>query len=86
MFSLVHCFMEAGNKKQGKGMMMICAAVLWNLWRCRNSILYDNGIGSVETLVEKIKVSSWNWWMSRATEANCLLYEWYVEPRLCLLR
>jgi hypothetical protein len=58
IFSLLHSLMEGGSNKVRKGMIMIGAAVMWSIWRCRNSILFDNGTGSVDDLVEKIKVSS----------------------------
>ncbi|WJX51434.1 hypothetical protein P8452_37633 [Trifolium repens] len=78
--------LDARGKKSRQGMGTICAAVCWNIWRCRNSILFDNGNGSVMELVEAIKVSSWKWWLSRSAAAHCLLYEWRAEPRLCFLR
>jgi hypothetical protein len=65
---------------------IIASAVVWNLWKCRNSLLFDNGSGTVAELVEAVKISSWKWWMSRASAAHCLLYEWRMEPRLCMLR
>jgi hypothetical protein len=86
IFSIIHCLLEAGGKKSRQGMGTICAAVCWNIWRCHNSIVFDNGNGSVMELVEAIKVSSWKWWLSRSAAANCLLYEWRAEPRLCVLR
>ncbi|MCH83728.1 putative non-LTR retroelement reverse transcriptase, partial [Trifolium medium] len=86
LFSIFNCLLGAGDYKIRYGMIMICNSVVWTLWRCRNSILFDNGRGTVADLVEAIKVSTWKWWMSRATTSHCLLYEWCVEPRLCLLR
>jgi hypothetical protein len=70
LVSIFHCLMELGSKKARKGMVMICCAVLWTLWRCRNFILFDNGTGTVMELVDKIKVSSWKWWISRSKAAN----------------
>jgi hypothetical protein len=29
------------------GMTMVCAAVVWNLLKCRNALLFDNGNGSI---------------------------------------
>jgi hypothetical protein len=85
LFSLFHCLMEAGSYKMRRGMTMIASAVVWNLWKCRNSLLFDNGSGTIAELVEAVKISSWKWWMSRASAAHCLLYEWRMEPRLCML-
>jgi hypothetical protein len=70
LVSIFHCLIEFGSKKVRKGMVMICCAVLWTLWRCRNFILFDNGTGTVMELVDKIKVSSWKWWISRSKAAN----------------
>jgi hypothetical protein len=86
LFSILHFFMEVGSKKGRKGMIMITAAVLWSLWRCRNAVLFDNGTGTVSELVEAVKVLSWKWWMSRTNPAPCMFYEWRAEPRLCMLR
>jgi hypothetical protein len=86
LFSVIHCMPEAGSKKIRHEMIMICAAVFWALWRCRNSLLFDNGNGSVAELVEAVKVLTWKWWLSRSNAAHCLLYEWRAEPRLCMLR
>jgi hypothetical protein len=86
LFSILHFFMEVGSKKGRKGMIMITAAVLWTLWRCRNAVLFDNGTGTVSELVEAVKVLSWKWWMSRRNPAPCMFYEWRAEPRLCMLR
>jgi hypothetical protein len=69
LFSIFSCLMETGIKKGRQGMLMIGAAVVWNLWRCRNSLLFENGNGSVTELVEAVKVSSWKWWLSRSTTA-----------------
>jgi hypothetical protein len=86
LFSLIHCFRDAGCKKIRHGMTMISASVFWNLWKCRNLILFDNGNGAVTEIVEAVKISSWKWWMSRSNAAHCLLYEWRAEPRLCMIR
>jgi hypothetical protein len=86
LFSIFHCLLEVGNKKLEQGMIMIATAVFWSLWRCRNSVMFDNGTGTVSELVEAIKVLSWKWWMSRVNPAHCMYYEWRAEPRLCMLR
>jgi hypothetical protein len=75
-----------GNPKASKGRLMIGCAVVWMIWKLRNSILFDNGNGTVADLVEKVKVVSWKWWLARSKVANCLFYEWKVEPGMCMLR
>jgi hypothetical protein len=81
LFSLFHCLMGEGNKKVRKGMLLIGSAVIWSIWRCRNSILFYNGRGSVAELVEAVKVSSWKWWLSRPSSNQCMFYEWGSAPR-----
>jgi hypothetical protein len=85
IFSLFHCLLGEGNKKVRKGMLLNGRAVIWSIWRCRNSILFDNGRGSVAEIVEAMKVSSWKWWLSRPTSNQCMFYEWCSAPRLCML-
>ncbi|CAJ2678316.1 unnamed protein product [Trifolium pratense] len=86
LFSIFNCLLDVGNRKVRKGMIMICCAVVWILWRCRNSILFDNDRSAVDELVEAVKVTSWKWWIGEPSPSTCLFYEWRSEPRLCLLR
>jgi hypothetical protein len=86
LFSIFHSLKEAGNLKIRQGMVMICHAVVWHLWKFRNAIVFDNGRGTVAELIEAIKVSSWKWWLARSPSAHCLFYEWRAEPGICLLR
>ncbi|MCH79830.1 hypothetical protein A2U01_0000588 [Trifolium medium] len=86
LFSIFNCLMGKGNRKVEKGMIMICSSVVWNIWRCRNSVLFENGRGAVAELIEAVKVSSWKWWLGNSSSSHCLFYEWQAEPRLCLLR
>jgi hypothetical protein len=73
------------NKKVRKGMLLIGSAVIWSIWRRRNSILFENERGSVAEIVAAVKVSSWEWWLSRPASNQCMFYEWCAAPRLCML-
>ncbi|KAK2431104.1 cyclophilin [Trifolium repens] len=84
LFSILHCLLEAGNSKIRNGMIMICTAVVWHLWRCQNSLFFDNGTRTIKDLLQAVKISSWKWWMSRSSSGQCLFYEWCAEPRPCL--
>jgi hypothetical protein len=86
LFSLVNCLLGAKNKKLRKGLTLIFCSVVWNIWRCRNSVLFDNESKTVPELIEAIKISSWKWWLSDGSSRTCLYYEWSVEPCLCILR
>jgi hypothetical protein len=53
LFSVFNCLLGVSNRKLEKnGLTMIGCAVVWNLWRRRNKILFDEGGGNVEELVE----------------------------------
>jgi hypothetical protein len=87
LFSVFNCLLGVSNRKlEKKGLTTIGCAVVWNIWRRRNKILFDEGGGNVEELVEAIKVSSWKWWTKESHSQLCLFYEWRSEPRLCLRR
>jgi hypothetical protein len=78
--------MCAGDSKSSKGRIMICCSVAWTLWNFRNSVVFENGTGSFSELLEGVKVSSWKWWLARTKNADCLYYEWWAEPILCMSR
>jgi hypothetical protein len=86
LFSLLYCLLCAGDPRAYKGRLMICCATVWQIWRYRNSILFDNNRGTVLDLIEAVKVASWKWWLARSKNAHCLFYEWRMEPGLCLPR
>jgi hypothetical protein len=44
----------------------------------QNSVVFDNGRGSVSELVERVKVTSWKWWLARTKNAHSLYYEWWA--------
>jgi hypothetical protein len=84
LFSILNHLNSLGGKKFRKGLCMIWSAVVWSLWRHRNSVMFDNGrISSMEVL-EVIKVSSWKWWLSQSKAVHPLYYEWCVQPKLCI--
>jgi hypothetical protein len=85
LFSIFNCLLCAGNPRANKGRLMICCAVVWSIWKFRNSVLFENENGAVSDLVEAIKVISWKWWLARSKKAHCLFYEWRAEPSICLL-
>jgi hypothetical protein len=85
LFAIFNCLLCAGNPRANKGRLMICCAVVWSIWKFRNSVLFENENGAVSDLVEAIKVISWKWWLARSKKAHCLFYEWRAEPSICLL-
>jgi hypothetical protein len=88
LFSILNFFQEySGKKIKKKGLVMIWTAVVWAMWKERNSVIFENGVAEVSKVVEVIKLWSWKWWLSvDKPSAICLHYEWIVEPQLCLDR
>jgi hypothetical protein len=84
LVSILNFLRWEGEPKANKGRLMIGGAVIWKLWNFRNSILFDNGNGTVAELVESVKVVSWKWMLARSKMVHCLFYEWRAEPNLCL--
>ncbi|MCH96809.1 putative non-LTR retroelement reverse transcriptase related [Trifolium medium] len=86
LFSILNLLIQFYGKKTRKGMCMIWNSVVWSLWRCRNSVLFDNGRQDWAVVLEEVKVMTWKWWLSNSKVGHSLLYEWRVQPRLCMLR
>jgi hypothetical protein len=86
IFSMFNCLLCTGNPNASKGRLMICCAVVWIIWKFRNSVVFDNGRGSILELVDEVKVSSWKWWLARSKKSHCLFYEWKAKPGICLVQ
>ncbi|MCH79261.1 hypothetical protein A2U01_0000007 [Trifolium medium] len=48
--------------------------------------VWSRGTVSVDTLVDKVKLSSWKWFLSKTPGNPCSFYEWEVQPVLCWSR
>jgi hypothetical protein len=85
MFILFDCFWDlAAGPQKRKGYLLIWHAVVWAIWKARNNIIFNHGVLSVTEVVDEIKAISWRWSISRLLPTPCLLYEWSVEPNICL--
>jgi hypothetical protein len=85
MFVLFDCFWGAAvGVQRRKGYLLIWHAVVWVIWKARNNIIFNNGVMVAKDVVEEVKVISWRWSISRLLPTPCLLYEWCVEPNICL--
>jgi hypothetical protein len=83
LFSLLSFFTFNGGKSIRKGLCMVWSAVVWALWRHRNSIVFENGSVNSAEVLDGIMVSAWKWWISHS-KTHPLLYEWRVHPKLCM--
>jgi hypothetical protein len=73
-----------GGKQVKRALVMICGAVFWSLWHHRNQIVFENGVAEVAVVIDRVKISSWKWWVGRLRGNPCLLYEWQSEPIVCM--
>jgi hypothetical protein len=73
-----------GSKQKRKGLVMVCNAVIWSIWRHRNKAIFDNGATYLASLFNDVKTLSWKWWIGRSNTSPCLFYEWNAEPMICL--
>jgi hypothetical protein len=73
-----------GGKQVKRALVMICGAVFWSLWHHRNQIVFEHGVAEVAVVIDRVKISSWKWWVGRLRGNPCLLYEWQSEPIVCM--
>ncbi|GAU47008.1 hypothetical protein TSUD_244370 [Trifolium subterraneum] len=86
LFSILNFFSHSRGKKLRKGLTTIWNAVVWSLWRQRNAVIFDNGTRDDAEVIDGIKVLSWKWWLSQSKVSHSLLYEWQMEPTMCMAR
>ncbi|GAU45061.1 hypothetical protein TSUD_198490 [Trifolium subterraneum] len=63
--------------------LLIWHATVWTIWNSRNDVIFARGTVSVESLVDKVKFSSWKWYLAKNLGSPCSFYEWEVQPILC---
>jgi hypothetical protein len=76
----------ARSKKARKGFMLIWHTTLWQIWRSRNDVIFNNSLLNVAECVEGIKVLSWKWSAHKLKISPCLYYEWVWDPGDCFHR
>jgi hypothetical protein len=86
LFSILNFLSQSRGKKLRKGLVMIWYGVVWSLWHCWNAVMFDNGRKEAAEVIEEIKMVTWKWRLSQSKVAHSLLYEWYMEPILCMAR
>jgi hypothetical protein len=65
------------------GMTLVWHAVVWTIWTYRNDTIFVGGSSTIENLVDKVKLSSWKWFLGKNPKSLCSFYEWEVQPLLC---
>jgi hypothetical protein len=67
-------------------MMLVWHAVVWSIWSSRNDIVVAGGPSAVGMQVDKVKLSSWKWFLGKNPSSPYSFYEWEVQPYLCWIR
>lgn len=49
-----------------------------------NNYVYNEGIIDVNKVVDLIPFRSWIWLRTKVKGFNCTIYEWMLQPSLCL--
>ncbi|GAU18147.1 hypothetical protein TSUD_248480 [Trifolium subterraneum] len=74
------------GRKNRLGWLLIWHATVWAIWNSRNDVTFARGTVSVESLVNKVKLSSWKWYLAKNPGNPCSFYEWEVHLILCWSR
>ncbi|MCI16385.1 anthocyanin 3'-O-beta-glucosyltransferase, partial [Trifolium medium] len=64
-------------------MILVWHAVVWTIWTSRNDIIFAGGSSTIDILVDRVKLSSWKWFLRKNPDSSCSLYEWEAQPLLC---
>ncbi|GAU20711.1 hypothetical protein TSUD_231250 [Trifolium subterraneum] len=55
--------------------LLIWHATVWTIWNSQNDVIFARGTVSVESLVDKVKLSSWKWYLAKNPGSPCSFYE-----------
>ncbi|MCH80102.1 LINE-1 reverse transcriptase like [Trifolium medium] len=80
------CDCQGVGRKSRLGCVLIWHAAVWTIWNSRNDLIFAQGTVSVESLVDKVKLSSWKWFLAKNPGNPCSFYEWEVQPVMCWSR
>ncbi|GAU26578.1 hypothetical protein TSUD_266930 [Trifolium subterraneum] len=67
------------NRKFRLGCVLIWHAAVWSIWNSLYDLIFARGTVSIDTLVEKVKLSSWKWLLAKNPGNPCSFYEWEVQ-------
>ncbi|XP_071713517.1 uncharacterized protein [Rutidosis leptorrhynchoides] len=63
---------------------IIIYATLWNIWRLRNSVIFDDKSFRKCHVIDSIVTTSFNWIFARVRKKNCNWNQWLQSPLLSL--
>jgi len=66
------------------GLLLVWHAVIWTICASWNDLIFVGGLLCEEPVVERVKLLAWKWFQAKCHASSCSLYEWEVQPILCL--
>ncbi|GAU11500.1 hypothetical protein TSUD_344900 [Trifolium subterraneum] len=76
-------FLDIGVGRRGHiGWLLIWHAVIWFIWISWNGLIFSGGTSSVDYLVDRVKLFSWSWYLTKHPGNLCSYYKWEVQPIL----
>jgi len=73
-----------GGRRVRLGLLLVWHAVIWTIWVSRNDLIFAGGLLREEPVVDRVKLLAWKWFRAKCPASSCSLYEWEVQPVLCL--
>jgi len=74
------------GRKVRVGLLLVWYAVIWTVWASRKDLIFVGGLLREEQMVDRVKLLAWKWFLAKCPASSCSLYEWEVQPVLCLNR
>lgn len=72
------------NDKQNAVFRVTWYAVAWTIWLHRNNVVFSGRGIQDGSLFEGAQLRAWQWLSGRAKGFNCSIYEWLMQPVLCI--
>jgi hypothetical protein len=63
---------------------VIWFACVWSIWKARNESIFRNKEICLDSMLEFVKVTSWNWLRIKSSIINYSISSWCLNPRACL--
>ena len=74
------------GRKVALWLRLVWLAVVWAVWNSRNDIIFAEGTPTAALLIDKVKFSSWKWFLGKSYVSLCSFYEWEAQTVLCWFR
>lgn len=72
------------SANQNGVLRMVWYAVAWALWINRNQTIFRGGNLTAEAILEGALLGAWHWMSARVNGFYFLVYEWLLQPLLCI--